>query len=752
MSSGTNVRILRRSLFVLASLIFLGFGICILRLFYLQIIKGKELYDMALSQQLKDTKISAQRGTIYDCNMKPLAQSATVWTVALEPLYLKKDSQKELIADGLSSILEPDLSKRDSFKQEILEKANRKSYYVIVKRKIESEFKDKIIEFKKKNKISSGMRLIEDSKRYYPYGDFASSVIGFTGVDGQGLSGLENYYDKYLTGESGRIKTAKNAVGTDMPFDYEKMINAKNGCSLVLTIDEVIQHFLEKHLEEGIADHKVINRAAAIMMDVDSGKILGMAIKGGFDLNNPFEIANKDDKLSLEKLSEEERKKALPVLMEKQWRNKAVSDTYYPGSVFKIVTSSMALEENLIKEDLRFNCTGSVVPFNGAKPVRCHKHGGHGIQIFDKAFCNSCNPAFIKLGQLLGPRKFYDYYQTFGFTEKTGIDLPGEASGIFFSKDGSMGPMDLVVASFGQNFTVTPIQMITAAAASVNGGYLLKPYIVEKIIDPDGNIVKTNEKFVKRQVISSNTSKKIRELLELNAKEGGAKNGYVPGYRIGGKTGTSEKIGQSRSGRLDYISSFFCVAPSDRPKLALLIYYDTPTAGGHFGSQVAAPVAAKIMADVLPYLGVEQRFTQDEATNLNVSVPFLVGSSKVEAENKLKRCNLLPVVYGNGEYVISQNPDVGIVVSKGGSVVIYTEKNIREKVVKVPNLVGSSLSSVNREVSNLKLNLVIRGVDSSTVGSNFVASSQSISPGAIVKQSSVIEVTFVKKKTEVETD
>ena len=301
MSSGTNVRILRRSLFVLASLIFLGFGICILRLFYLQIIKGKELYDMALSQQLKDTKISAQRGTIYDCNMKPLAQSATVWTVALEPLYLKKDSQKELIADGLSSILEPDLSKRDSFKQEILEKANRKNYYVIVKRKIESEFKDKIIEFNKKNKISSGMRLIEDSKRYYPYGDSASSVIGFTGVDGQGLSGLENYYDKYLTGESGRIKTAKNAVGTDMPFDYEKMINAKNGCSLVITIDEVIQHFLEKHLEEGIADYKVINRAAAIMMDVDSGKILGMAIKGGFDLNNPFEIANKDDKLSLKK-------------------------------------------------------------------------------------------------------------------------------------------------------------------------------------------------------------------------------------------------------------------------------------------------------------------------------------------------------------------------------------------------------------------------------------------------------------------
>lgn len=752
MSSGTNVRIWRRSLFVLASLIFLGFGICILRLFYLQIIKGKELYSMAVSQQLKDTKISAERGTIYDCNMKPLAQSATVWTVALEPLYLKKDSQKELIASELSKILETDPAKIDDFKKEILEKANRKSYYVIIKRKIESEFKDKILDFKKKNKISSGIRLIEDSKRYYPYGDFASALIGFTGVDGQGLSGIENYYDKYLTGESGRIKTAKNAVGTDMPFDYEKMINAKNGCSLVLTIDEVIQHFLEKHLEEGIANHKVINRAAAIMMDVNDGRILGMAVKGGFDLNNPFEIANKEDKLSLEKLSEDEKKKALPILMEKQWRNKAVSDTYYPGSVFKIVTSSMALEENLISDTLRFNCTGSVVPFNGAKPVRCHRHGGHGVQVFDEAFCHSCNPAFIKLGQLLGPKNFYKYYQSFGFTEKTGIDLPGEASGIFFSKDGSMGPMDLVVASFGQNFTVTPIQMITAAAASVNGGYLLKPYVVQKIIDPDGNIVKTNEKFVKRQVVSSNTSKKIRELLERNVKEGGAKNGYVPGYKIGGKTGTSEKIGQSRSGRLDHIASFFCMAPADRPKIALLVYYDTPTYGGHFGAQVAAPVAAKIMADALPYLGVEQRFTQEEAVNLNVSVPFLVGSSRVEAENKLKRCNLVPIIHGSGEYVISQNPDVGTVISRGGSVVIYTEKNMKERIVKVPNFVGCSLSTVNREASNLRLNLVIKGVDSTSVGSNFVASSQSIPPGVIVKQGSAIEVTFVRKKVEVESD
>jgi len=746
MSRGTNIRIWRRSLFVLASLIFLGFGICFARLFYLQIMKGKELQEMAIEQQLKDTKINAKRGTIYDCNGKPLAQSATVWTVVLEPVYLKDDSKKELVARELSKIL-------DLKEEEILEKTKIKSYYVVLKRKIESDVKDKILEFKSKNKIDSGIRLIEDNKRYYPCGDFASAVIGFTGVDNQGLYGLEKYYDEYLTGKSGRLKTAKNAVGTDMPFDYEKMIEPENGFDIVLTLDKVVQHFLEKHLEEGIINNKVINRACAILMDVNDGKILGMAVKDGFDLNEPFKIYNEEEKAYLEKLPDgEEKKKLLSELREKQYRNKAVSDTYIPGSVFKIITSSMALEENLISDSTRFNCTGSIIPFKGAKSVRCHKHGGHGLQIFDQAFCNSCNPAFIQIGQMVGAKRFYKYYQSFGFTEKTGIDLPGEANGIFFNEDGSMAPMDLTVASFGQNFTVTPIQMVCAAAAGVNGGYLLQPYIVQKIVDHNGKIKKSYGRVCKRQVISENTSKRIRSLMGLTAKEGGAKNAYVPGYRIGGKTGTSEKIGQSRAGRLDYISSCCVIAPSDDPKYILLVYYDTPTGPNHFGSQVAAPTAGKIMADVLPYLEVEQKFSEDEIVNLNVSVPMLVGSSLSESANKLKKMDLVPIVYGSGEYVVAQNPPVGTVVSKGGTVVLYTDKESKERVVKVPNFVGKTLAFVNKETSNLKLNLVIKGVNNGGVGSNFIASSQSIPPGTIVKQSSVIEVTFVKKESTVETD
>lgn len=745
MSRGTNIRMWRRSLFVLASLIFLGFGVCFFRLFYLQIIKGKNLQEMASAQQLKDTVISAQRGTIYDCNMKPLAQSATVWTVVLEPLYLKKEEQKRLVAEGLSTIL-------DLPKEEILEKSRKKSYYVVIKRKVEADIKDRILDFKKKNRISSGIRLIEDTKRYYPFGEFASSLLGFVGIDGTGLDGLEAYLNPFLAGKNGRIKTAKNAIGTDMPFDFEKMVDAENGCNVVLTIDETIQHFLEKHLEEGIKDHKVINRAVAIMMDVNDGRILGLAVKGGFDPNEPQKIASAADRAILEKTPEEERKKIEAQLREKQWRNKAICDTYYPGSVWKIFTTAMALSENLITDSTTFNCTGSMVPFKGAKSIRCHNRSGHGQQVLKKAFSNSCNSAFMQIGLSVGTEKFYRYYKKFGFAEKTGIDLPGEALGIFFSKDGSMSLMDLSVASFGQNFAVTPIQMITAVSASVNGGYLLKPYVVQKILDKNGNIVKSNSRFVRRQVISNEISKKIRELLELTAKEGGAKSAYIPGYKIGGKTGTTEKIGLSRAGQLDHIASCVVAAPCDDPKVALLVLYDTPTGPHHFASQVAAPTAGKIMADVLPYLGVKQRFTNEEVANLHVSAPFLVGSSVAEAVNKLKKLNLVPIVYGNGKYVISQNPAMGTVVTKGGTVVLHTDEKSQKILLKVPDFIGKNLSLVNKEASNLKLNLVVKGIGSGSVGSNFVAISQNIPPGTTVSQSSVVEVTFKKKETASESD
>ena len=736
MTGGTTVRMWRRAIFVLTALVVIGFGVITFRLVKLQLVSGEELQQMALEQQLKDTKISAQRGTIYDRNMKPLAQSATVWTVVLEPAYLKDDDKREFIAGGLADILGMD-------KNEILEKAKKKSYYTIVKKKIETDVKDKIIEFQKQNKITSGIRLVEDYKRYYPYGEFASAVIGFTGTDSQGLAGIENYYNDYLTGQTGRLVTARNAVGTDMPFDYEKMIPAQNGNNLILCIDEVIQHFLEKNLEEGIKEHKVMNRAVAIMMDVNNGEILGMAVKGGFDLNSPFEIVNEEEKQKIEALPEEERSKAKSEALQRQWRNKAVSDTYMPGSVFKMITTAMGFEENLINESSPFNCSGSFVPFAGARPIKCHKSGGHGAQKFEDAFRNSCNPAFIQVGQLVGAEKFYQYYQAFGLTEKTGIDLPGEASGIFFNKDGSMAPMDLAVASFGQNFRVSPIQMITAVAAIANGGYLVQPHIVKQIVDADGNIVKSMERNVKRQAISENTSRRICELLQSNVLIGGAKNGYVPGYRIGAKTGTTQKIGESGPDGMDYISSFCGIAPADKPQVALLVYYDTPKGDSYYGAAVAGPTFARVMQDVLPYLGIERKYTEKEMEKLDISTPFLVGSTVAQAKNEAARLQLTPVIYGNGETIISQIPEVSTQIPRGGRIVLYTDKDSINRDVTVPKLIGLSLAAANKEAIAAGLNISIKGAVS---GNGITAVNQSIPEGTNVSPGTVITVEFAQKQ------
>ncbi len=739
MAKGTTIRMWRRALFVLIALIVIGFGVIVFRLVQLQIVQGESLQQMATEQQLKDTKINAQRGTIYDCNMKPLAQSATVWTVVLESAYLKDDDTKEKVANGLSQIL-------DMNKDEILEKANKKSFYTVIKRKVESDIKDKIIEFQKDNKITTGIRLVEDYKRYYPYGDFASCVIGFTGTDSQGLSGLESYYNEYLTGQSGRLVTARNAIGTDMPFDYEKMIPAQNGSNLVLCIDEVIQHFLEKGLEEGIINNKVMNRAGAIMMDVNTGAVLGMAVKGGYDLNQPFEIADATVKEQIESLPEEERSKAKAEALEAQWRNKIVNDTYMPGSVYKQITTAMAFEENLINEKTNFNCTGSFVPFNGARPIKCHKHGGHGSQLFERAFCNSCNPAFIQIGQLIGAERFYKYYQAFGFTEKTGIDLPGEAKGIFFSKDGSMGPMDLAVASFGQNFSITPLQMVTAAAAIANGGHLVKPHVVKQIIDNDGNIIKNFDRVEKRQVISEDTSKRICKLLMQNAIDGGAKNGYVPGYRVGGKTGTSQKIGNSGPDGMDYIASFCGMAPADNPKVILLIYYDTPKGPSYYGAAVAAPTFAKVMQDALPYLGIERKYTDEEIEKLDIPVPFLVGSSVSQAKNQAINLQLNPVIYGEGESVVAQIPEVGTKIPKGGKIVLYTDEDSSNKKSVVPKFTGLSLSAANKAAAEAGLNITIKGASLS--GNLSVCASQSIAEGTQVNQGTVITLEFSQSKSE----
>lgn len=732
MAKGTTVRMWRRSLIVLVALIGC-FGIMVFRLIYLQIVTGEDLQQRAVEQQLKNTTINAQRGTIYDCNMKPLAQSATVWTVVLEPAYLEKQEDQELVAEGLSKILNMD-------KEEILKKTTQKSYYTIIKKKVENDIKEEILKFKADNKIDNGIRLVEDYKRYYPYGDFASAVIGFTGADSQGLAGIESSYDKELTGEPGKLVTARNATGTEMPFDYEQLIPATNGQNLVLTIDEVVQHYLEKSLEEGIVNNNVKNRAAAIVMDVNTGAILGMAVKEGFDLNDPFTIVKKETADEIAALPEDQRTDAKLKALNEQWRNKAVSDTYYPGSVFKMFTAAMGFEENVVSEESMFFCSGSYKPYEGAQSIGCHYRAGHGSINFVQALCKSCNPAFIMLGQKIGADNFYKYYQSFGFSEKTGIDLPGEGSGIFFSEFGDSAPMNLAVASFGQNFGVTPIQMITGISAIANGGNLVQPHVVSKIIDNDGNIIKSVEPNIKRGVISKRTSQRVCALLQENATNGSGRNGYVEGYRVGGKTGTSEKIGISDD---DYIASYGGFAPADNPKFAMLVFFDTPKGDVYYGSAVAAPAFAQVMKGILPYLGVEKQYTEEEIEKLDISIPDVVGKSVSQAKTELESLGLNVNVLGSGDNISSQIPDATRQIPKGGKVVLYTDNESTETTVTVPNLIGKSIYTVNNELANCNLNLKISGASSGS--GEIISKSQSIAEGSQVPPGTIVTVNFIQK-------
>ncbi|MDR1240977.1 MAG: PASTA domain-containing protein [Oscillospiraceae bacterium] len=740
MAKGVTVRMRRRSLAVSVFVSIVCFVILAFRLADLQIIKGRLLGKMAEEQQLADTKLVARRGTIYDRNMIPIAQSATVWDVVLEPNYIRKDSEKlEIICAGLSEILGKD-------KEKIKELASKNSFYSILKKKVESDIKDRITDFKIKNDISNGIRLVENYRRYYPLGCFAAPVLGFTGADGQGLAGLEAYYEKTLAGEYGRLVSAKNAIGTDMPFDYEQMIPSKDGYSLRLCIDSSMQRIVEKHLEDAIKLNKVQNRAAAIAMDADSGEILAMAIKGDFDPNEPFKISNEDDAAYLEKLPENEKPKARAEMLSKQWRNKIVSDTYYPGSVFKMVTASAGLELGCVSEDSRFNCSGGIKISEKSQYIRCHKRIGHGSQTFFEAFCHSCNPAFISLGQKIGTENFFNYYKMFGFHEKTGIDLPGEARDLFFSADGKMTPIDLAVASMGQNFSITPIQMITAACAIANGGKLLKPHVVKEIIDKDGNIIKSFGTEVRRNVISENTARRVCSMMKQNTIIGGAVNAYIPGMNVAGKTGTSEKIGLSTPGYKDYISSFCGFGPVDsnscEKKIAFLVFLDTPRGPYYYGSMIAAPIFSVVMREIMPLAGNEPRYTPEEMEKYGAKTPNFIGKKISIAKNEVVYSGFVPIISGRGETVVSQVPIAGEQIPKGGSIVLYAEETETENI-KVPNFVGLSLKQLKETAKKEGLNLVISG--SGEEGSG-LAVAQSPEAGRIVPKGSVVNVVVRKNE------
>lgn len=731
---GPAQRLRQRTAILILLILVLGFGAAVLRLTYLTTVQSSELQESAVDLQLADTTVSAKRGTIYDANGNVLAESASVWQVVMSPVNFKNDKQRQAAAKGLSEIF--DLEYND-----VLDDTKQQSHYVVVKRRIESDEREKVLELidtlKKDYSCSGVIQLLDDYKRYYPKNSLASSVIGFTGSDDQGLEGIEYEYDSYLSGTPGRIITAQNARGTDMPFRYEQNVESEDGNNVYLTIDETIQSICEKYMQKGVEDNNVLNKGVCIAMDVNTGAILAMVTTDGYDLNNPYELSAKDKK-KIKSTPKKKQAEAESAALSNMWRNKAVADTYMPGSVFKMCVASAALEENLVNEKTSFTCTGSISV--EGETIHCSNISGHGTQNFVEAISNSCNPAFIQIGQMLGAGKFRQYYQGFGFSDKTGIDLPGEAEDSFW-KEGKMGGVDLAVASFGQNFTITPIQMITACAAVSNGGYVVQPHVVSKITDSKGNVIKTVDKKIKRQVISDDTSKKMNEYLEYNTERQGAAAGYISGYKVAGKTGTTEKRGVTKvesSFSEDYISSFCGYAPADDPQIAMLVFFDTPDGDAYYGSQVSSPVFINIMSEVLPYLDVKTSYTDEELGYVDASAGDYTGVSVDEAKTAVEADGFTATVKGNGSTVISQIPTVSSGLQKGGSIVLYTDSDSQSETVSVPSLIGLSPDEVNNVASAYGLNVSFSGATTSSGTS----SSQNIEAGTSVSPGTVITVSF----------
>lgn len=731
---GPAQRLRQRTAILILLILVLGFGAAVLRLTYLTTVQSSELQESAVDLQLADTTVSAKRGTIYDANGNVLAESASVWQVVMSPVNFKNDKQRQAAAKGLSEIF--DLEYND-----VLDDTKQQSHYVVVKRRIESDEREKVLELidtlKKDYSCSGVIQLLDDYKRYYPKNSLASSVIGFTGSDDQGLEGIEYEYDSYLSGTPGRIITAQNARGTDMPFRYEQNVESEDGNNVYLTIDETIQSICEKYMQKGVEDNNVLNKGVCIAMDVNTGAILAMVTTDGYDLNNPYELSAKDKK-KIKSTPKKKQAEAESAALSNMWRNKAVADTYMPGSVFKMCVASAALEENLVNEKTSFTCTGSISV--EGETIHCSNISGHGTQNFVEAISNSCNPAFIQIGQMLGAGKFRQYYQGFGFSDKTGIDLPGEAEDSFW-KEGKMGGVDLAVASFGQNFTITPIQMITACAAVSNGGYVVQPHVVSKITDSKGNVIKTVDKKIKRQVISDDTSKKMNEYLEYNTERQGAAAGYISGYKVAGKTGTTEKRGVTKvesSFSEDYISSFCGYAPADDPQIAMLVFFDTPDGDAYYGSQVSSPVFINIMSEVLPYLDVKTSYTDEELGYVDASAGDYTGVSVDEAKTAVEADGFTATVKGNGSTVISQIPTVSSGLQKGGSIVLYTDSDSQSETVSVPSLIGLSPDEVNDVASAYGLNVSFSGATTSSGTS----SSQNIEAGTSVSPGTVITVSF----------
>lgn len=725
-------RIIQTRSFVL--MILMGvvmFVLLFFRLFDLQITRHEELQGKAVNQQTRRTVVTANRGTIYDAGGNILAISSSAETIILSPLEIDNavnDTEdpvswtKESLAAGLAEILGKDAS---AIRKRM---DNVKSQYEVIQLRADEDTAAKVRSYVDENKIA-GVHLVADTKRYYPYGSLAAQVIGFVGDENTGLYGLEAYYEKELEGQSGLVISSKDQAENDMLYTYEQYFAAKNGSDLTLTLDTTIQYYLEKGIESMVDKFSAANGASGIVMDAKTGGILAMASYPNYDLNDFLTVS---DQTLQERIERGESTVADMQLL--QWRNKALNDTYEPGSTFKILTLSAALEEGVVDKTTTVNCGGSV-NISGYT-IHCSNKNGHGLQTLVQSVGNSCNPAFINYGLRVGNEKFYEYMRSFGLMNTTGIDLGGEAVGVF-AADSSFTQLDLACYAFGQNFTVTPLALIAAQAACVNGGYLHTPYLVERITDSDGNVTYRHDDTPVRQVISEQTSATVRECLEYVVASGTGKNGQVAGYRIGGKTGTADK-GQTG----DVVVSFLCFAPADDPQVIMLITMDTPSrATGTYvsGGNMVAPTASTVMAEILPYLGVEPSYSAEELLGMDTTVPNVIGMSVEEAKTKLKDRALSYKIVGDGETITDQTPAGGAIIPGKSSVILYVgEEKSTDKCV-VPHLIGKTPSEANTTATAAGLLIRFSGTTGSESSSVRVLS-QSIDEGTEVEAGTVITV------------
>ncbi len=773
----SNRSLFRRTIFLMVTLGVVLFIPLIAQLYKLQITEHSYWDERAANQQRNDVAVSASRGTIYDREGRTMAMSATVYKLILSPRgvygsvkeedYKTESEYRQALRDKREMIVDW-LADTFDYDEEWLwaRMENTGNAYVEVATELEEEDAEKVREFVQKNRLSEQLYLTPNSKRYYPYSSVASHVLGYmsknenSGDNKVGAMGIEALYEDALSGERGRVVTSKNGHGMEMISGYEMYFDAQDGCNLTLTLDERIQAMLEQTMEEGIATYDVKNGAFGIVMEPKTGAILAMASTPDFDPNHYAAIVNEELAAELEAIAAEkgedsdEYTAARREARDKQWRNRALADAYEPGSVFKPITVAMALEEGYVTLNDRFYCGGSKVVVPGTNPVHCHKHTGHGDQTLTEAVENSCNVALMDIGLRMGPEIMWKYFNDFGLRSSTGIDLVGEGTQVFWPEEqfkGPTGTMSVAISSFGQTMKVTPIQMITAFAAVINGGHLLEPYLVQSITDSDGGTVYYHETSEVRQVISETTSDTVRSILESVVANGSGHNASMAGYRIGGKTGTSEKRDEEGD---DVICSFMGFAPADDPQVLVLLAYDSPrrsspgsnyTASGTYisGGNITAPMAGSLIASILDYMGVEKQYSEGELAGAeDTSMPRVIGSELTVAKGTLQNTGFNVRTVGTGSIVTGQLPSPGVSIPGGSTVVLYLDETVPEEQVETPNLMGVSPTKCKETLEEMGLFLRATGVADYNDPS-VVAAGQSIDGGTMVSPGTVVEVRFV---------